>query len=82
MKRSEVNAIIQKSVDFLKDQNFSLPPFAFWSAREWSIHRKETQEIRKCMLGWDITDFGLGHFKKIGLVLFTIRNGHMTDPQF
>ena len=27
------------------------------------------------MLGWDITDFGMGDFSKIGAVLFTIRNG-------
>lgn len=82
MKRSEVNAIIQRAVDFLRKQNFCLPPFAFWQPREWARRRKETREIRKCMLGWDITDFGLGKFNKVGLVLFTIRNGHLTDPRF
>ena len=29
----------------------------------------------KKMLGWDLTDFGSGDFEKIGLLLFTIRNG-------
>lgn len=82
MKRSEVNAIIQQAVVFLRKQNFRLPPFAFWNAREWARRRKETHEIRKCMLGWDITDFGLGKFKQVGLVLFTIRNGHLKDPRF
>jgi D-lyxose ketol-isomerase len=27
------------------------------------------------MLGWDLTDFGSGEFAKMGLTLFTIRNG-------
>jgi len=29
-------------------------------------------------LGWDITDFGSGDFRKQGLTLFTIRNGNLT----
>lgn len=28
------------------------------------------------MLGWDITDFGSGDFEKIGLTIFTFRNGN------
>ena len=28
------------------------------------------------MLGWDITDFGSGDYHKIGLLMFTIRNGN------
>lgn len=32
------------------------------------------------MLGWDLTDFGEGNFRKKGLVLFTIRNGDFTKP--
>ena len=33
------------------------------------------------MLGWDITDFGMGDFDKIGFSLITIRNGNqkLTD---
>jgi D-lyxose ketol-isomerase len=29
------------------------------------------------MLGWDITDYGLGDFKKVGFSLITIRNGNL-----
>jgi D-lyxose ketol-isomerase len=36
----------------------------------------EYREIRENMLGWDITDFGSGDYKKIGLFLFTVRNGN------
>jgi D-lyxose ketol-isomerase len=36
----------------------------------------ECDEIRHCKLGWDITDFGSNTFDRIGLVVFTMRNGH------
>ena len=32
------------------------------------------------MLGWDITDYGLGNFDKIGFSLITIRNGSRKQP--
>jgi len=34
------------------------------------------------MLGWDITDFGFNQFNKIGLVLFTQRNGYTDIKQY
>lgn len=82
MKRSEINAIIKKAVVFLNAQNFNLPPFAFWTPNEWAKKGHEVDEIRDCMLGWDITDFGLGKFEKVGLVIFTVRNGHMKNPKY
>ena len=30
------------------------------------------------MLGWDITDHGLGNFGKTGFSLITLRNGNLT----
>ena len=30
------------------------------------------------MLGWDITDYGLGDFEKVGFSLITLRNGNLT----
>lgn len=82
MKRSEINALIRDSIDFAKQHNFNLPPFAFWSPADWAKKGSEADEIRECMLGWDITDFGLGDFHKAGLVLFTIRNGKPDDPAY
>jgi len=82
MKRSEVNALITKSISFAKAHGFILPPFAFWTPQEWKRKGAEADEIRDCMLGWDITDFGLGKFHKMGLVLFTIRNGHYHDKRY
>ena len=76
MKRSEINTIIIEAKDFCKKHNFNLPPFAFWSVQDWKNKDKEkVNEIITHSLGWDITDFGLGNFKKTGICIFTIRNG-------
>ncbi len=32
-----------------------------------------------CRLGWDVTDFGSGDFHRIGLLLFTLRNGRSNE---
>lgn len=76
MKRSEVNALIDDAIAMLERYRVKLPPFAYWSPEEWDDKGPECDEIRHCKLGWDITDFGLGDFERIGLVVFTVRNGH------
>lgn len=82
MKRSELNKILKEAVKFLDAMNFKLPPFAFWSPEEWKMKGSEYDEIRDNMLGWDITDFGSGNFKKIGLLLFTLRNGNINNKNY
>lgn len=79
MKRSEINQILRESIDFIKEQGFNLPPFAFFKPDEWRTKGHEYDEIRRNMLGWDITDYGHGDFAKIGLFLFTVRNGNLKD---
>jgi D-lyxose ketol-isomerase len=76
MKRSQVNRIIQESLEFVEKQyKFLLPPFAHWTLTDWRTKGEECREIITQQLGWDITDFGSGDFKKIGLGIITIRNG-------
>lgn len=75
MKRSEINKILKRAVEFLEEMNFKLPPFAFWGPDDWRDKGPEYDEIRDTMLGWDITDFGRGQFSRLGVLLFTIRNG-------
>lgn len=82
MKRSEINQIIQESIKVLRDHNFQLPPFAYWSPEDWKSKGKEYDEIRDNALGWDITDFGNNNFTKQGLFLFTIRNGNQKDNKY
>jgi D-lyxose ketol-isomerase len=75
MKRSEINAIMRDGLAFLKRMNFLMPPFAHWTPAEWKRKGPECREIIDQQLGWDITDFGSGDFERVGLFLFTIRNG-------
>ena len=80
MKRSEINQIMQDGLAFLEKENkFLLPPFAKWSPDDWKSRGEESVDIIKQQLGWDITDFGSGDFNKVGLFLFTIRNGCIED---
>jgi D-lyxose ketol-isomerase len=75
MKRSEINAIMKRADEFIRQQNFHLPPFAYWSVEDWRAKGPEAREIFQNKLGWDITDFGSGDFYRSGLLLFTLRNG-------
>ncbi|MCK9222550.1 MAG: D-lyxose/D-mannose family sugar isomerase [Limnochordia bacterium] len=82
MKRSELNKFIANAISFMDQHSFKLPPFAFWSREEWESKGHEYDEIRDNMLGWDVTDFGSGDFVKIGLLLFTLRNGNQQMPKY
>jgi len=75
MKRSEINEIMRKGEKFMKRMNFLLPPFAWWSPEDWKMKGPECADIVRQQLGWDITDFGSRDFDKVGLFIFTIRNG-------
>lgn len=75
MKRSEINRIIAGGLEFLSEMQIFLPPFFYWPAEAWAEKGHEYDEIRDCMLGWDVTDYGLNDFDKTGLLALTIRNG-------
>lgn len=81
MKRSQINALIQEAEGFIHQHGFKLPPFGYFSPQEWDAKLAQTQLIRQNQMGWDITDFGLGRFEQVGLVLFTLRNGHPSNLQ-
>ena len=81
MKRSELNGIMRDAVEFIDAMKFKLPPFAFWSPADWATKGHDYDEIRDNMLGWDITDFGSGDYKKVGLLMFTLRNGNFNDKK-
>jgi D-lyxose ketol-isomerase len=80
MRRSEINQIMRDGLNFIeKEMKFVLPPFAKWSPQDWSSKGDECREIVNQQLGWDITDFGSGDFGRIGLLLFTVRNGSFEE---
>ncbi len=82
MKRSELNGIMREAVTFLEGMRFLLPPFAFWSPEAWRSRGPEYREVADCMLGWDITDFGSGDYLRVGLLMFTLRNGHYARAEY
>ena len=82
MKRSEIDLLIEEACDLFVRTGFHLPPFAFWSALDWQQKGPEANEIRQTGMGWDVTDYGRGNFIRMGLLLFTLRNGGGTDSQY
>lgn len=82
MKRSEINRSIREMEELVRKNGFHLPPFCHWTPQEWEEKGAEYDEIRDNMLGWDITDYGLGDFEKIGFALITLRNGNQHNPKY
>ena len=80
MKRSDINAAIRRALLMLEKNNLRLPPFGYWTPEEWRRQADETGDLRRVMLGWDVTDFGVDDFARTGAILFTLRNGSPDDP--
>ena len=76
MKRSEINKALKELEAMCAREHCYLPPFCNFTPEEWKTKGHEYDEVRDCMLGWDITDYGLGDFDKVGMSLITIRNGN------
>ena len=81
MKRSQINAAIEKAKNRLDEYRISLPPFGYWKLDDWKKAAPECGMIFDGMLGWDVTDFGSDDFAHTGAVLFTVRNGDKNDPK-
>lgn len=81
MKRSRINDIIAQADDMIRSHGFALPPFAYWSPDEFAAQAHNAKALIDARCGWDITDYGDGDFDKMGLFLFTLRNGRLADLQ-
>lgn len=81
MKRSQINAIIRDFEAKLAKHQFQLPPYLGFTPEEWAAKGHEYDEVRDCALGWDVTDYGEGDFKTLGLSLITLRNGNVKDRE-
>ncbi len=82
LSRSIVNRSINIAKVVFDHFQISLPDFAAWSVDYWNEVGAEADEIRECMLGWDVTDFGSKRFSEIGRTLFTLRNGAMAINRY
>lgn len=81
MRRSEINQIIDNTIEFAKDRGLFLPPFAYFKQDDWKKIDSSYDEILDNMLGWDVTDFNEGQYFKRGLATFTFRNGNFNDTK-
>lgn len=79
MKRSEINSAIQWAFSLMENSKILLPEFGYWKLEDWRANKDKLSIIKRVMLGWDITDYGLNDFEKTGGVLFTLRNGDQSD---
>ncbi len=77
MKRSEVNKALKELEAMINEYKFALPPFCHFTPEDWQSKGHDYDEIRDNMLGWDITDYGMGDFDKMGFSLITLRNGNL-----
>lgn len=81
MKRSRINDIMAEADEMIRSYGFTLPPFAYWSPEEFVARKDVAQSVIEARCGWDITDYGAGRHAEMGLFLFTLRNGRLSDLQ-
>ena len=79
MKRSTVNTIMAEADEMIRRHGFALPPFAYWSTEQFKARAEKARHVIDARCGWDITDYGAGRFDEMGLFLFTLRNGLLSD---
>ena len=82
MKRSDINKSIKTMEALMSKYSFMLPEFCHWPPEDWQTKGSEYDEIRDNMLGWDVTDYGIGNFAALGLTLITIRNGNIHNDKY
>jgi D-lyxose ketol-isomerase len=65
----------------IRSFGFILPPFAYWTPKEFVARKNAARQVINARCGWDITDYGAGRYDEMGLFLFTLRNGRLADLQ-
>ena len=81
MKRSRINDIMAEADEMIRSYGFTLPPWAYWTPEEFQAKKDVAAGVISARNGWDITDYGAGDYDKMGLFLFTLRNGRLEDLQ-
>lgn len=81
MKRSRINAIMAEADEMIRHFGFVLPPFSRWTPEEFKAKKDIAKNVIDARCGWDITDYGRGDYDRMGLFLFTLRNGRLADLQ-
>lgn len=81
MKRSLINDIMAEADEMIRSYGFALPPFAYWTPDQFKANAQSARHVIDAQCGWDITDYGAGRYDEMGLFLFTLRNGLLSDLQ-
>jgi D-lyxose ketol-isomerase len=71
MKRSQIDAEIERSIETAKRCGVALPKWVNWSPKQFA---SDADGVRAQGLGWKVIDFGLGNFHNCGLVLLVVCN--------
>lgn len=75
MKRSEINNALKELEAMCAQYRFALPPFCQFTSEQWQDLGHEYDEVRECMLGWGIADYG-----KRPYGVSPLRRGSTTSP--
>jgi D-lyxose ketol-isomerase len=78
MRRSDSSKM---RLPFQNSRASTYHPLPFGALGEGERKGSEYDKTRDNMLGCDATDFGSGDFLRLGLLLFTLRNGNQQLPQ-
>ncbi|WP_371156727.1 D-lyxose/D-mannose family sugar isomerase [Jannaschia sp. 2305UL9-9] len=81
MKRSRINDIMAEADAMIRHHGFTLPAFAYWTPEQFAARAGDARHVIDARCGWDITDYGAGRYDEMGLFLFTLRNGLLSDLQ-
>ena len=75
MKRSFIEARIDRMLEVCELNGVRLPPFALWSEAEYRADLDAARRIAERGLGWNIVEFKPGAFATEGSSVFTLRMG-------
>ena len=79
MKRSFIDACIDRALETCARRTIALPPFSTWGDQEFLADRQALSAAASCGLGWNVAEFAPGLFSTDGLVVFTLRMGPWRD---
>ena len=75
VKRSFIDARIDRMLELCGRHGVALPPFALWRDADFRANSDAAKLIAARGVGWNVVEFKPGLFAREGLTLFTLRMG-------
>jgi D-lyxose ketol-isomerase len=75
MKRSFIDARIDRMRSLCERHGVALPPFALWGQADFRANPEAARLVAERGMGWNVVEFKPGLFAREGLTLFTLRMG-------